>query len=167
MVTIVAMSFMACGGDDDEPGTSNEVIDPGVKPATNFTYFVPFTDWNGTLENVETYMLKTGMTLNDSNINGSSWEMSSPNIHVYYTIGMDGKLRSAEVDYFWYNAQDFRYILAQTQKLYNVTLTKIASNDSNDIWNIRAVPGGGDGQIAVEGYSGTNGTMMRVSIVKF
>lgn len=137
MMAMVSMTFTACGGDDkssDEPVTTSDevtVINPNAQPKSSFTFFVPYHDFSGSGSDAYSYMRDKGFTtfVDDYNIS-SSWLSADEKMQVHYIFGVEG-LVEVVMNYSWYDRQDYEYLLAQTQKVFNVKLERLENTEKN------------------------------------
>lgn len=169
MVAFVAL-FMnlvtACGGDDDDdiPGPNTEVIDPNAKPNTNFEYFVPFTKWGGTVAEADGYMKDSGFTNLFSLDYSSEWRCSNPNIAVVYNFE-NGKLYSSEVNYKWYDKKDLDYLVAQTQKKYNVQLKNTLATGESIMYAGVMTVNGDQVSVTVDAFPASKNMMVSLHVM--
>lgn len=143
MVAFVALfstSIISCGGDDGDepeqtPGVETGVINPNAKPKTNFEYFVPYTGWYTDVTQADTYMKNNTSFVNSytNSVGTEWWSTTQPQIVTTYYF-KDGKMWSLDVTYKWYDKQDLEYLVAQTQKKFNVKMNNIYTTDEGILY---------------------------------
>lgn len=173
MTAMVSMTFTACGGDDEKdtevPVTAGDevtVINPNAQPKSNFAFFVPFHDFSGTSADVYAYMADKGMTADWEDMGyGGGWKSADEKIQVSYVFGPTS-MTMVTIEYFWYDRQDYEYILAQTQKVFNVKLERLENTEKNSwMWRGTVQMNGRNVTVNVWGLKNGAYSDMNISLI--
>ena len=132
LVAIMTMSFTACGGDDAENSNPNSINEDGTpeQASTNkIRYFVPYTDWNGTKQQIMDWMKDAPWLVLDEHYgtekhltyNLDFAENRYYDMQVFYTFE-NGEFVNVGV---WYNIkseEEGLYLVKETEKTYGIKL---------------------------------------------
>lgn len=146
VVALCSISLTSCGGDDDDDLTPPSVQTGDVTPSnTSFEYVVPCLTQGATRDQVKTYMAGSSWTL-ETNAAYLKYMNAPGTCEVEYTFFDDSGevegLIKARVKYKKYTEEYWLYLIQETQKRYNVTLT-IDNRDANT--------GGAEGTATIDG----------------
>ena len=148
MMTVVAMTFTACGGDSDD----DDIIPP-VK--SNYIYVEPCLEWGSLRTDVKSYMA------------GSEWKLSTDAAYLLY-VNTDrtieqlytfsertSELVSARVEYKKYTEEYWQWLVKETEKRYGVTFSIEETDATTGGDTVPAVIGGKQVKLTVmklDGY---------------
>lgn len=126
IMAVVAVTFTACSKSDDDGGKddSNEDI----------SYFVPCTAWGQNAAYVKQFMQNTPYSVSLESEGFIIYKSKDGKSEVYYGLGVDEGLMLAQVYYVSTSEKDLKYVVSQTEKVYNVSFEKILDDGETIVY---------------------------------
>ena len=127
MMFLLSMTVMtSCSKSDDDGGKE--------QTESNISYFVPCTAWGQNAAYVKQFMQNTPYSVSLESEGFITYKSKDGKSEVYYGLGVDEGLMLAQVYYASTSEKDLKYVVSQTEKVYNVSFEKILDDGETIVY---------------------------------